>query len=372
MGAGDAAARGRARGDRGRPARLRRLAAAARARSRRRRGSRRRSRPGWPPHGVEDFDVAGNSLGGWVALELALAGRARSVVGDRARRAVAGAAAAAARLRARGRAAGGAVRRGDHARAGAAARRDGDVRRPPRADARRRGARPDPRLRDARPASPRSTPRCARTRSPGSAEIRVPVTLAWPEHDRMVARLRHPPPNVRTVILPGTGHLPMWDDPQLVAELLRGPLRSERAGSVPRMEAQRPSWRSRSTASGASSPSTRGRRCSTCCASSSSSRAPRRAATTASAAPARCWSTAAAPTRACCSRSRCAARSRRSRASPDGEALHPRAAGVRRARRVPVRLLHAGPDLLGGRHARRGARGLAERGHRRPARRRAR
>ena len=52
------------------------------------------------------------------------------------------------------------------------------------------------------------------------AEIRVPVTLAWPEHDRMVARLRHPPPNVRTVILPGTGHLPMWDDPQLVAELL--------------------------------------------------------------------------------------------------------------------------------------------------------
>ena len=53
-----------------------------------------------------------------------------------------------------------------------------------------------------------------------------------------------------------------------------------------------------------------------------------------------------------------------------GEALHPRAGGVRRARRAPVRLLHAGADLLGGRHARRGARGLAERGHRRPARRR--
>src|SRR4051794_17614490 len=37
--------------------------------------------------------------------------------------------------------------------------------------------------------------------------------------------------------------------------------------------------------------------------------------------------------------------------------------GVRRARRVPVRLLHAGPDLLGGRDDRRGAGGLAERGH---------
>jgi pimeloyl-ACP methyl ester carboxylesterase len=36
----------------------------------------------------------------------------------------------------------------------------------------------------------------------------------------MVARLRQPPPNVRTVILPGTGHLPMWDDPRLVADLL--------------------------------------------------------------------------------------------------------------------------------------------------------
>ena len=56
------------------------------------------------------------------------------------------------------------------------------------------------------------------------AEIRVPVTLAWPEHDRVVGRLRHPPPNVHTVVLPGTGHLPMWDDPQLVAELLRGSL----------------------------------------------------------------------------------------------------------------------------------------------------
>ena len=58
----------------------------------------------------------------------------------------------------------------------------------------------------------------------------MPVTLAWPEHDRWWRVLRHPPPNVRTVILPGTGHLPMWDDPQLVAELLRGPSPSRASG----------------------------------------------------------------------------------------------------------------------------------------------
>jgi pimeloyl-ACP methyl ester carboxylesterase len=58
------------------------------------------------------------------------------------------------------------------------------------------------------------------SRFSGLAAVRVPVTLAWPEHDRMVARLRHPPPNVRTVILRDTGHLPMWDDPEQVAALL--------------------------------------------------------------------------------------------------------------------------------------------------------
>ena len=42
----------------------------------------------------------------------------------------------------------------------------------------------------------------------------------------------------------------------------------------------------------------------------------------------------------------------------------PDAAGVPRARRLPVRLLHAGPDLLGGGDARRGASGLAERSDR--------
>ena len=69
---------------RGRHARLRRLARAGRRRA----GHARRA---WPPpsprplaaDGVERPHVAGNSLGGWVALESALAGAARTVTRDR-------------------------------------------------------------------------------------------------------------------------------------------------------------------------------------------------------------------------------------------------------------------------------------------------
>lgn len=48
--------------------------------------------------------------------------------------------------------------------------------------------------------------------------IGVPVTLAWAEHDRIVG----PPSRVhaRTVVLHGCGHLPMWDDPEQVAEVI--------------------------------------------------------------------------------------------------------------------------------------------------------
>ena len=46
-------------------------------------------------------------------------------------------------------------------------------------------------------------------------------------------------------------------------------------------------------------------------------------------------------------------------------ALHPAAGRLRRARRLPVRLLHPRPDLLGRRHARRGEGRLAQPRHRR-------
>lgn len=50
--------------------------------------------------------------------------------------------------------------------------------------------------------------------------IAVPVTLVWPEHDRLIARPRRMPPQIRQAGLPGCGHLPQWDDPRLVADAL--------------------------------------------------------------------------------------------------------------------------------------------------------
>ncbi len=52
------------------------------------------------------------------------------------------------------------------------------------------------------------------------AELTVPVTLAWPDHDRLVSRAKRVPEYVRQVELRDCGHIPMWDDPAAVAEVL--------------------------------------------------------------------------------------------------------------------------------------------------------
>jgi pimeloyl-ACP methyl ester carboxylesterase len=99
--------------------------------------------------GLGRAHVAGNSLGGWVALELAKAGRARSVAGL--------------------------------CTAGLWKR----------------------------PLGPR----------PGG-DVRVVVTLAWAELDRLVRRPRETVPEWRTLMLHGCGHIPTWDDPEQVARVL--------------------------------------------------------------------------------------------------------------------------------------------------------
>jgi pimeloyl-ACP methyl ester carboxylesterase len=50
----------------------------------------------------------------------------------------------------------------------------------------------------------------------------LPVTLAWGELDRLVAppRPERRPAGARFLVLPGVGHTPMWDDPELVAATL--------------------------------------------------------------------------------------------------------------------------------------------------------
>jgi pimeloyl-ACP methyl ester carboxylesterase len=50
----------------------------------------------------------------------------------------------------------------------------------------------------------------------------LPVTLAWGELDRLVAppRPERRPAGSRYLALPGVGHTPTWDDPELIAETL--------------------------------------------------------------------------------------------------------------------------------------------------------
>jgi pimeloyl-ACP methyl ester carboxylesterase len=50
----------------------------------------------------------------------------------------------------------------------------------------------------------------------------VPVTIAWCELDRLVGppKPERRPAGARFLILPGVGHTPMWDDPELVARTL--------------------------------------------------------------------------------------------------------------------------------------------------------
>jgi pimeloyl-ACP methyl ester carboxylesterase len=54
----------------------------------------------------------------------------------------------------------------------------------------------------------------------GVEDIRVPATLAWGEYDRLVARPRSVVEEWRSVTLHGCGHIPTWDDPAQVARVL--------------------------------------------------------------------------------------------------------------------------------------------------------
>jgi pimeloyl-ACP methyl ester carboxylesterase len=53
-------------------------------------------------------------------------------------------------------------------------------------------------------------------------EVTVPTTIAWGEYDRLVAppRPERRPPNSRFLVLEGCGHTPNWDEPELITRLL--------------------------------------------------------------------------------------------------------------------------------------------------------
>ncbi len=69
------------------------------------------------------------------------------------------------------------------------------------------------------------------------SDVDVPMTIAWAEFDRLVRNRPLPagvlPDRVRQLVLAGCGHVPTWDEPELVARvILEGTEVSGRAGTL--------------------------------------------------------------------------------------------------------------------------------------------
>jgi pimeloyl-ACP methyl ester carboxylesterase len=68
--------------------------------------------------------------------------------------------------------------------------------------------------------------RSDRARITDLEQISAPTLIAWPRHDRMLPMSRHADrfraeiPDVEFRVLEGVGHVPTWDDPHLVADLI--------------------------------------------------------------------------------------------------------------------------------------------------------
>jgi pimeloyl-ACP methyl ester carboxylesterase len=54
----------------------------------------------------------------------------------------------------------------------------------------------------------------------GLERIRIPLTLVWPDRDRLVRRPAWLPDNVRNVTVADAGHIPFWDQPEAMARIL--------------------------------------------------------------------------------------------------------------------------------------------------------
>jgi pimeloyl-ACP methyl ester carboxylesterase len=170
--------------------------------------------------GLGRVHVAGNSLGGWVALELAKAGRALSV---------ATLSSAGLWKRPLGARPGPDVRRAGRlllpaltalvrTRRGRRALLRGSVGHPDRVPSAAAA-----RLVRAYVTAPAYEPANAAMRAAvfsGADQIDVPVTLAWSELDRLVKPPRAAPAGWRTHVLRDCGHIPTWDDPDQVSGLL--------------------------------------------------------------------------------------------------------------------------------------------------------
>jgi pimeloyl-ACP methyl ester carboxylesterase len=54
----------------------------------------------------------------------------------------------------------------------------------------------------------------------GLERIRCPITLVWPDHDRLIQRPVWVPDRIDNVVLRDSGHIPMWDSPDELATIL--------------------------------------------------------------------------------------------------------------------------------------------------------
>lgn len=179
--------------------------------------------------GLDSSHLAGNSLGGWIALELAKQGRGRSVTALSPggfhngfegvfQRASLAATAVIAR---------GLTSRADRLMRSATARRFAGFQffaRPAQVPAQDAAAT----LR-AFASAPwffeTLTAITGRERFQGGEQITVPVTIAWGEHDRLLLRhqarrAQRAVPTARMLTLRGCGHVPTYDDPRQVATVL--------------------------------------------------------------------------------------------------------------------------------------------------------
>jgi len=177
--------------------------------------------------GHRSVHVAGNSVGGWTALELAKLGRARSVVAIGPAGLWPGRNPRSAKMKLRGQ-----YRMGRRF-----ARLTPHLMRSPVGRSlllRDTMARPRQIPADAAAAMAAeyaATPDFEAHLEATSAErfrdgtaIGCPVTIVWGEKERLVPKearlLDELPPQTQVVTLSGCGHVPMWDDPELVASTI--------------------------------------------------------------------------------------------------------------------------------------------------------
>jgi pimeloyl-ACP methyl ester carboxylesterase len=58
------------------------------------------------------------------------------------------------------------------------------------------------------------------SRFEGLERVRCPVTLVWPDHDRLIQRPVWVPDQIDNVVLSDSGHIPVWDAPDALAEIV--------------------------------------------------------------------------------------------------------------------------------------------------------